>query len=87
MRKSGFSQEQIIAVLAEQKRGLSTVEVCRRHGISQTAFYKWKAIYGPSPVCKCFGVMGASVCINLSGLFMERFMLLAMMGSARPRPV
>ena len=38
MRKSRFSEEQIIAVLAEQERGLSTVEVCRRHGISQTTF-------------------------------------------------
>ena len=46
MRKSRFSEEQIIAVLAEQERGLSTAEVCRRHGISQTTFYKWKAKFG-----------------------------------------
>ena len=46
MRKSRFTEEQIIAVLAEQERGLSTAEVCRRHGISQTTFYKWKAKFG-----------------------------------------
>ena len=46
MRKSRFTEEQIIAVLAEQERGLSTAEVCRRHGVSQTTFYKWKAKFG-----------------------------------------
>ena len=46
MRKSRFSEEQIIAVLGEQERGLATAEVCRRHGISQTTFYKWKAKFG-----------------------------------------
>ena len=34
MRKSRFSEEQIIAILAEQERGMGTAEVCRRHGIS-----------------------------------------------------
>ena len=46
MRRSRFTEEQIIAVLAEQERGMSTVEVCRRHGISSATFYKWKAKYG-----------------------------------------
>ena len=46
MRKSRFTEAQIIAVLAEQERGLSTAEVCRRHGVSQTTFYKWKARFG-----------------------------------------
>jgi len=46
MRKSRFSEEQIIAILAEQERGLATAEVCRRHGISQGTFYKWKAKFG-----------------------------------------
>ena len=46
MRKSKFSEEQIIAILAEQERGMSTSEVCRRHGISSATFYKWKAKYG-----------------------------------------
>ena len=46
MRKSRFTEEQIIAILAEQERGAATAEVCRRHGISDTTLYKWKAKYG-----------------------------------------
>jgi len=46
MRKSKFSEEQIIAILAEQERGMATGEVCRRHGISSATFYKWKAKFG-----------------------------------------
>ena len=46
MRKSRFSEEQIIAILAEQERGEQTSEVCRRHGVSSATFYKWKARFG-----------------------------------------
>jgi putative transposase len=40
------SDEQIIAIVKEQEAGMSTAEVCRRHGISSATFYKWKAKYG-----------------------------------------
>jgi len=46
MRKSKFTEEQIIAILAEQERGMSTAEVCRRHGVSSATFYKWEAKFG-----------------------------------------
>lgn len=46
MRKSRFSEEQIIAILKEQETGRPTAEVCRRHGISQPTFYNWKAKFG-----------------------------------------
>ena len=43
MKSSRFSEEQIIGILKEQESGMSTAEVCRRHGISSATFYKWKA--------------------------------------------
>ena len=46
MKRSRFSEEQIIAILKEQENGLSTKEVCRRHGMSSATFYKWKSKFG-----------------------------------------
>ena len=46
MKRSRFTEEQIIAVLREQEVGAKTAEVCRKHGISDATFYKWKAKYG-----------------------------------------
>ena len=46
MKRSRFSEEQIIAILKEHEAGAKTVDICRRHGISDATFYKWKAKYG-----------------------------------------
>ena len=46
MKRSRFTEEQIIGILREQEAGVPTAEVCRRHGVSSATFYKWKAKFG-----------------------------------------
>jgi len=46
MKRSRFSEEQIITILREQEAGAKTADVCRKHGVSAATFYKWKAKYG-----------------------------------------
>ena len=46
MKKSRFSEEQIIAVLKEHQAGIPVAELCRKHGISDATFYNWRKKYG-----------------------------------------
>lgn len=46
MKRSRFSDEQIIGILKEHAAGLTATELCRKHGISDATFYKWRSRYG-----------------------------------------
>jgi putative transposase len=46
MKRSRFTEEQIIGILKEHQAGLSAADLCRKHGISDATFYKWRSRYG-----------------------------------------
>lgn len=46
MKKSRFSEEQIIGILKEHQAGIVVAEICRKHGISDATFYAWRSKYG-----------------------------------------
>ena len=46
MKRTRFTEEQIIGILREHEAGAATSDVCRKHGISSATFYKWKKYGG-----------------------------------------
>jgi putative transposase len=46
MKRSRFREEQIIGILKEHQAGLSAQELCRKYGVSDATFYKWRSKYG-----------------------------------------
>jgi putative transposase len=52
MKKSKFTETQIVSILKEADAGLKVTDVCRKHGISQPTFYNWKSKYGGMSVAE-----------------------------------
>ena len=46
MKRSRFTEEQIIGILREQETGVPVADLCRKHGLSSPTFYKWEARFG-----------------------------------------
>ena len=46
MKKSRFSETQIIGILRQQGQGQTVAQICREHGLSEPTFYQWKSKYG-----------------------------------------
>ena len=58
MKRKRFTEEQIIGILKEHELGAKTAEVCRKHGVSEATFYKWKSKYGGMDVSEAKRLKG-----------------------------
>lgn len=58
MKKSRFSEEQVMGILKQHEAGLKTADVCREHGISAATFYGWKQKFGGMDVSEAQRLRG-----------------------------
>ena len=67
MRKSRYSEEQIIGMLREHEAGFTTKELCRKYGISDATFYKYKAKFGGMTVSDAQRLRTLEGAVRLNG--------------------
>jgi putative transposase len=65
MKKSRFTEEQIIGILKQHEAGVKTVDLCREHGISAATFYAWKSKYGGMDVAEAQRLKGLEADLSL----------------------
>jgi putative transposase len=58
MKRSRFTEDQIIGILKEQEAGVPVADLCRKHGVSNASIYKWKARYGGMDVSEAKRLKG-----------------------------
>jgi putative transposase len=58
MKRTRFTEEQIIAILREQEAGVPVADLCRKHGVSSPTVYKWKAKFGGMEVSEAKRLRG-----------------------------
>jgi len=58
MKRSRFSEEQIIGILKEHQAGMTAAELCRKHGVSDATFYKWRSKYSGMDVSTLREMLG-----------------------------
>ncbi len=61
MKRSRFSEEQIIGILTEHEAGATCADLCRKHGMSEGTFYNWKAKFGGMTELLPIGWTGSGV--------------------------
>jgi putative transposase len=76
MKRSRFTQEQIIGVLKEHQAGATAADLCRKHGISHATFYRWRSKYGGMEVSDARklkrGALTGLPALRLRGVFRTR---------------